>query len=204
MCNTIKNYIFDLGNVLVHFDPMHMTLPYAADPAVARQICDVVFDRLYWDPLDFGGITDEELLHNCHQRLPKELHETADLVYRRWLHHLPFINGMPQLVKDIKARGGRLFLLSNVSIGFAQQYPEVPAFKELFSRFDGLVFSGPLHIIKPHPEIFHHVLDTYGLNAEESIFIDDNAANIAGAKAVGIQAYHFDGDAQKLRAALGF
>ena len=76
-------------------------------------------------------------------------------------------------------------------------------FKELFSHFDGLVFSGPLGIVKPSAEIFNYVLDRFGLHASESIFIDDSAINIAGAKAVGIHTYHFDGDAQKLRSALG-
>ena len=204
MCRSIKNYIFDLGKVLVHFDPMGMTTPYVQDPAIARQICDVVFDRLYWDPLDSGDITDEEILHCCHQRLPQHLHELADTVYRNWLFHLPFIEGMPQLVKDIKAAGGKLFLLSNVSIGFAQQHPQVPAFRELLSHFDGLVFSGPLGIVKPSAEIFQHLLNTYDLTAEETIFIDDNAANVAGAKAVNIDAYHFDGDVEKLRTSLGF
>ena len=200
---SIKNYIFDLGNVLVRFDPMGMTRPYVQDPVLAEEVCQVVFDRLYWDPLDDGSITDEALKAACHARLPQELHDVADMVYDHWPEHLPMIDGMQDLVLDIKKAGGKLYLLSNVSIGFAEQYPQVPMFRELFSHFDGLVFSGPLGIVKPSAEIFNYVLSRFALNAAESIFIDDNAANIAGAKAVGIQAYHFDGDADKLRNALG-
>ena len=199
----IKNYIFDFGKVLVHFDPDYMTAACVEDPEAAAQISPVVFDRLYWDPLDWGGITDDEIKAACHVRLPEHLHSLADEVYDRWMEHLPFIPGMPELVRDIKAAGGKLFLLSNISISIAENWHKVPQLKTFFTQFDGLVFSGPLGIIKPSPEIFRHVLDTYGLKAEESIFIDDNIANIRGAEAVGIPTYHFDADAAKLRSYFG-
>ena len=199
----IKNYIFDFGNVLVRFDPDYMTAAYVTDPAAAAQISPVVFDRLYWDPLDWGGITDEALKAACHSRLPEELHALADEVYDRWMENLPFIDGMPQLVKDIKATGGKLFLLSNVSIGFAQNWHTVPHLRELFSIFDGLVFSGPLGIIKPSRDIFRHVMTTYNLKEEDCIFIDDSEKNIRGAENAGIRGYLFDGNVCKLRSALG-
>ena len=204
MDNEIKNYIFDFGKVLVHYDPMYMTTRYIQDPEDARLVNSVVFDRLYWDPLDDGTITDEALKAACHQRLPARLHDLADQVYDNWFFHLPFIDGMPQLAKDIKAKGGKLFLLSNISIGFAQQYHRVPAFAELFSHFDGLVFSGPLGIIKPGAEIFWHLMKQYDLKPEETVFIDDSPKNIAGAEAVDIHGYLFDGDPLKLRQVLGF
>lgn len=202
MNHAIKNYIFDLGNVLVRFDPMHMTAACVPDPKLCRIIAPVVFDRLYWDALDYGGITDEELKKACHSRLPAELHAVADLIYDRWFENLPLIPGMQEILKAVKENGGKLYLLSNVSAGFAEQYHRVPRLTELFGLFDGLVFSGPLKVIKPQPEIFRHLLDQYGLDPDQCVFIDDNAANIAGAKALGIHAYHFDGNVQKLRAYL--
>ena len=200
----IKNYIFDFGKVLVEFDPDHMTAAYVKDPVQAAQIATVVFDRLYWDPLDRGSITDQEVKAACHARLPAELHALADTVYDRWMEHLPFIQGMPELVRDIKAAGGKLFLLSNISIGFAENWQNVPDLKDFFSLFDGLIFSGPLGIIKPSREIFHHVMNTYGLQEEDCIFIDDSEKNIRGAENAGIRGYLFDGDPMKLRVALGF
>ena len=199
-----KNYIFDFGNVIVRFDPVLLTEACTPDPEERDAIWPVVFDRLYWDPLDWGGISDAELKNACHARLPARLHALADEVYDRWQENLPLIDGMEALVQDIKAAGGRLYLLSNVSVGFAQKWHTVPHLKEVLSLFDGLVFSGPLGIIKPSREIFQHVLDTHGLKAEECIFIDDNEKNVAGAELTGIRAYHFDGDAAKLRSALGF
>ena len=54
-------------------------------------------------------------------------------------------------------------------------------------------------MVKPSHEIYRYLLDTYGLKAEECIFVDDNAANIAAGEAVGIRGYLFDGDVSKLR-----
>ena len=71
--------------------------------------------------------------------------------------------------------------------------------KELFSLFDGLVFSGPIGMIKPSREIFEHLLEKYSLDAKECIFIDDSELNINGAKAAGLNTYRFDGNADKLR-----
>lgn len=200
----IRNYIFDLGKVLVHYDPLFMTSAYISDPNDAQLVSSVIFDRLYWDPLDDGTITDEALKMASHDRLPPHLRDLADAAYDNWFFHLPFIEGMPELVADIKKSGAKVYLLSNVSIGFAEQYHRVPQFVDLFSRFDGLVFSGPLGIIKPNAEIFHHLLNRYDLQADECIFIDDNEKNIAGAESVGIHGYLFDGDAEMLRKSLGF
>ena len=69
-------------------------------------------------------------------------------------------------------------MLSNISKGFAENYASVEGFDRLFSLFDGLVFSGPLGKIKPDTKIFKHLLDTYGISAEDSVFIDDNVSNI--------------------------
>jgi len=199
MNSTIKNYIFDLGNVLVRFDPMALTAPYVQDLETRKLISQTAFDRLYWDRLDLGTITDEELKAACHTRLPGDLHDLCDKAYDHWVENLTLLPGMRELLLDVKAAGHRVFLLSNISIGFTQQYQQVPMLRELLSHFEGLVFSGPLGIVKPSREIFLHLLETYGLQPEETLFIDDSTKNVAGAQAVGIHGYLFDGDAAKLR-----
>lgn len=201
--NMIKNVIFDFGNVLGRYVPEEMTAAIVSDPTAAAVICPVVFDRLYWDKLDYGGITDEELKAGFCSRLPQEYHADACRIYDRWHTLMPPVPGMQKLVADIKAAGGRLYLLSNISIGFAEQYHEVEWIRELFSLFDGLVFSGPIGMAKPDPAIFEHLLTHYGLRAEECVFIDDAPRNITACEAVGIRGILFDGDAANLRDTLG-
>ena len=57
---TVKNVVFDFGQVLVHFDPSYMVGRYVSDEEDAALIAEVLFDRLYWDRLDAGTISDAE------------------------------------------------------------------------------------------------------------------------------------------------
>ncbi len=195
----IQNYIFDFGNVLANFYEEMLTAPYVADEVLRKTISDVVFDRLYWDKLDDGTITDKEVREEIRRRLPEEQRELGCLVYDSWVKTLTPVPGMGELVTALKKKGKKLYLLSNISIGFAETYREVPWLKALLGQFDGLVFSGVIGMIKPNRDIFEHLLDTYDLKPEECLFIDDRQANIDGARAVGVDGYLFDGDAEKLR-----
>lgn len=195
----IKNYIFDFGNVLARFSPDELTAVYFKDKNERKIIRDIAFDRLYWDRLDDGTITDREVKNGICSRLPKEYHSKACTVYDRWVENLTPVDGMADLISDIKAKGGRLYLLSNISIGFAESYQNIIWIRELFKLFDGLVFSGPLGLVKPNKKIFEYLLKTYSLNPQECIFIDDSQKNISGGEAAGIKGCLFDGDVLKLR-----
>lgn len=194
-----KNIIFDFGRVIVDFDELYMTGVFVSDEKERVLVRDIVFDRLYWDKLDSGDITDDEVKQLACERLPEHLREAACKVYDNWIENINLISGMPELVKELKGEGVRLYLLSNISIGFAEKYKEVEHINDVLKCFDGLVFSGPLHTVKPNKEIFEHLLNEYSLKAEECIFIDDNQKNIEGAKKIGINTYLFDSDVEKLR-----
>ena len=198
-----KNCIFDLGQVLIPFVAKDIVADFIDDPEEIREIAAVLFDRLYWDRLDLGTIEDDELIEAACARLPEAWRADAVFIYANWFQSRPVIAGMPRLLDDLKARGQKLYLLSNVSCGFAEHYRETPHLAELLGRFDGLAFSGPLHMIKPSPEIYRYLLDTYSLDPADCLFVDDNPKNIAGAEKLGIEGYQFDGDVEKLRAFLG-
>lgn len=200
----IKNYIFDFGNVLAEFYPDRLTAPFVEDAEERKVIADVVFDRLYWDKLDDGSITDDEVKEGIRSRLSGERGEVGCRVYDNWIESLTPVPGMEKLVEDIRKSGKRIYLLSNISTGFAENYGKAQWISELFSNFDGFVFSGVAELVKPNREIFEHILGKFGLEAGECLFIDDNSNNIKGAESVGIKGYLFDGDAEKLRDFLGF
>jgi len=195
----IQNYIFDFGNVLTVFDPDLLTAPYVADTKTRKLVSEVAFDRLYWDALDLNTITDEEIKADICRRLPEELRAVGCTAYDRWVHNLTPVPGMESLVADLKKTGAKLYILSNISIGFANTYKQVPWIRDLFDLFDGIVLSGSIGIAKPGKEIFAYMLKTFEIKAEESLFIDDNAKNIETAKSLGISGYLFDGDSEKLR-----
>lgn len=199
----IENCIFDFGNVLAEFDPLKLTAPYVADKDDVCRVSEVVFDRIYWDRLDKGNITDSEVIDGICSRLSGKLACAGCSSYKNWVHNLTPVPGMPELVEDLKRSGKRLYLLSNISKGFARTYSEVEWISNLLGLFDGVVLSGLIGKIKPDSGIFEYVMSTYNLNADECVFIDDSARNISGAEKLGIKGYLFDGDAEKLRDFMG-
>ena len=199
----IKNYIFDFGNVLAEFYPAKLAAPFVTDNEEREIISDIVFDRAFWDKLDNGTITDEQVKREIRTRVPENLSDLACKVYDNWVNTLTPVKGMEQLIFDIHKTDKKLYLLSNISKGFADCYMEVKWIRELLECFDGIVLSGTIGMVKPDKEIFDFLLEKYNLKSEECLFIDDSEKNIAGAKASGIEGYLFDGDAKRLKKYLG-
>jgi putative hydrolase of the HAD superfamily len=192
----IKNVIFDFGQVLIHFIPSKIVAEYVTDPDDAALLENLLFDRLYWDGLDDGSLDNDAMLNLVYPLLPSRLHEAARQIIYGWIYHIPEIEGMHELVRDLKARGDiNLYLLSNISTYFASHASDYP----VLSHFDGCVFSAVCKMIKPRAEIFAHLCERFDIRPEESIFIDDSPKNIAGAESFGIMGYLFDGDAKRLR-----
>ncbi len=192
----IRNVVFDFGQVLVRFEPKYMTEQYVTDPTDSALLQEVLFDRLYWDPLDRGTITDDEVLRLCRERLPARLHAVAKTIYDNWIYHLPETDGMRALLTELKADGRfRLLLLSNISPYFSAHAKEI----SILDFFEHCVFSGDCQLVKPEREIYEHLCRTGDIRPEETVFIDDSPINIAGAEAYGIRGYLFDGDVPKLR-----
>ena len=192
----IKNFIFDFGKVIVHFDTEYMVKRYVNNEDDAKILSDVIFDRLYWDKLDEGTISDEEVVSESKKRLPPRLHGEVEKIYYNWIYNIPEIDGMTDLIKDIKRDfGAPVFLLSNISTYFADHKDEIPS----LALFDRHFFSAVCGMTKPSVEIFLYVCRECGILPEETLFIDDSPKNIEGARSAGLNAYLFDGDASKLR-----
>lgn len=187
--------VFDMGKVLLHFDPMLCISPYVEDPSDREEIARVAFASEEWKMLDEGTITDEEALACWNSRLPERMRAPLEKVFANWHRYLPEIDGMKDLVRDLRNAGYPVYLLSNVSLRFAKLKAYFPA----LSYMNGYVTSAEERICKPDRRIYEILLTRFGLAAADCLFVDDLPANVAGAKAVGMQGYVFDGDAQKLR-----
>ncbi|MBQ8583299.1 MAG: HAD family phosphatase [Clostridia bacterium] len=191
----IKNLIFDFGQVLVKFEPYYMAKQYAESVDDAKLVAEVLFDRLYWDRLDDGTISDKEVLRLASERLPDRLRPVAERVYYNWIYNIPPVEGMWELVRRLKASGRyRLLLLSNISEYFAEHEGEIP----ILSEFDTKIYSARVGAVKPERKIFVVLCERGGIRPEESLFIDDSERNIDGAEKFGIKGYLFDGDAKRL------
>ena len=190
-----KNVIFDFGQVLVSFEPRYMVSQYVSDSDDIKQLTETVFDRLYWDRLDAGTISDEELLSEVKKRIPERLWESAEKIYYNWIYNIPEIKGMREIIEALKEKEIRIFVLSNISLYFAEHADEIP----ILSLAEKCVYSAVCGFTKPSKDIFEYLCKSCDIKPSESLFIDDNKANILGAEDFGITGYLFDGDVQKLK-----
>lgn len=195
---SLRAVVFDFGRVLVRYEPEEITSAIVGGGDVPL-LTDVLFSEETWGRLDAGSVTNEEAAEIACRRLPERLHPAASAVYREWIHHLPPIPGMWELVGALRSAARvSLYLLSNISAYFAEHAELFP----VLSHFDRCFFSGVLRMMKPSAEIFLHLLRECGLAPEETLFIDDNRENIEAAAALGMRTYLFDGDADRLAAYL--
>ena len=189
-----QNVIFDYGNTLAAYIERDIARRFVNDEADAALFGEVFFDRLYFDRLDDGTITNEEWFEAAAKRLPERLHPVMKAAADGWYRDLPDIPGMGAVVARLHASGRGVYLLSNISREFAAAAHELP----MLQCFDGMVMSGPIGIVKPERGIYEHLLGKYGLDPATCVFVDDRAVNIEGARAVGIAGYLFDGNASRL------
>lgn len=195
---SLRAVVFDFGRVLIRYEPEEITSAIVGGGDVPL-LTDVLFSEETWGRLDAGSVTNEEAAEIACRRLPERLHPAASAVYREWIHHLPPIPGMWELVGALRSAARvSLYLLSNISAYFAEHADLFP----VLSHFDRCFFSGVLRMMKPDAEIFLHLLRECGLAPEETLFIDDNRENIEAAAALGMRTYLFDGDADRLAAYL--
>ncbi len=187
----LKNVILDFGGVVCGYniDDIVSRFYDEDDRSLVRPI-------LYrdWGALDAGTVDYDEYVETTLTLLPERLADTTKWFFRDWYKTMPPMEGTWALIGRLKARGYRVYLLSNAPTEFASG---MDCFA-ILRIFDGLVISAPIQKIKPHADIFEYILEKYQLRADESLFVDDMPVNAEGAKACGLHAYTYDGDAEKL------
>jgi 2-haloacid dehalogenase len=193
----VRGVVFDVGNVLFTWDPRFL------------------YERLIDDDRALDAFLREVVTHEWHFQhdAGRPFSETsAELVAKHPQHREliqlwgprfneslgPAVEGTIALVDELDANGVPLFAITNFSGEFWGPFRDT---QPVFDRFRDIVVSGTERLLKPHREIFELALRRFGMPAEELIFIDDRAENVAGAEAVGMHGHLFR-DAESLRAKL--
>lgn len=191
----MKNVVFDLGAVLLNWEPVslaHAALaPHTPTAQAAHALAREMFHHEDWLGFDRGTHSLEDAIGRMALRLSlpaDRLSATLAPLGER----LEPIAVTLELLASLRARRDegealRLYYLSNMSVPFARALEERHAF---FRWFDGGIFSGDVRMLKPQPEIYQLLAGRYGLQASETVFIDDSAANVAAARTLGWQAIH--------------
>ena len=191
----IKNIIFDMGKVLVAFDPdlfMDRVGVRDADRELLRR---EVYQSLEWARMDRGSLTDAQAAESMCARLPERLHSQVHRLVDEWDRPILPVAGMADLVKELKQAGYGIYLLSNASLRQHCYWPRVPGQE----YFDGTLISADVKLVKPQFEIYQMLFQKFSLVPQECLFIDDAINNIEGAFCCGMQGIVFHNDTPELR-----
>ena len=183
-----KNIIFDLGNVLLDFNPRGYLKSKISDEKL-EDVFKAIFSSEEWVMLDRGTITEKEAINNIINRNSTYINE-FNLAFDNWYDLLKPIEETVEILMSLKENGYKIYYLSNFH---ELAFGEVTKKNKFFELFDGGVVSYAEKLIKPEEEIYKLILERYKLNPNESIFVDDMEANVEGANKVGIKTILFKG-----------
>lgn len=179
--------VFDVGRVLVQWDLRALFAKLIPDPVrLDWFLANVVTEDWHFQH-DAGRPLGEMVpeLKSLHPDWGDEI----DAYATRFLETIPGpVPGTAALVETLDARGVPLYAITNFGVEFWAQFrPTLP----LLSRMRAIVVSGEERIAKPDPAIFELAAQRFGHAPGRMLFVDDNAANVAAARALGWQAHHF-------------
>ena len=191
----IRNILFDMGNVLIRFDRDFFIARLGVTEEDKELLMQEVFHSVEWVQMDRGSIAEPEAVKRICKRLPPHLHDAARKLISMWDRPILPIEGMYELVQELKSAGYGIYLLSNASVRQHEYWPRIPA--HVF--FDGTIISADEGVMKPNADYYLRALNRFNLKADECFFVDDVPANVEGAAYCGIHGAVFHGDAALLR-----
>ena len=184
----ITTIIFDLGGVLIDWNPQYLYKKILSNEAEMKNFLEKVCTS-DWNEEQDGGRTIKEATETLIAEFP-EHEQNIRVYYERWDEMLNgVIEGTADILKKLKeSKKYKLYALTNWS---AETYPIAQQKYEVLQWFDGVVVSGTEKIRKPFPEFYQLLLSRFNVNAEEALFIDDNLRNVKAAKQIGIDSIQF-------------
>lgn len=185
----VDTIIFDLGNVLIQWDPRHLYRKIfgADEAAMERFLSDVC--NAEWNERQDCGRPWKEAIAEAVARYPE--HESnINAYFDRWSEMVPgAIEETVKVLDQLRNVNVRLLALTNWS---AETFHFAEARFPFLTWFEGIVVSGRERLVKPDPAIFRLIIERYDLRPETTVFIDDSLRNVEAAEREGLRAVHFD------------
>ncbi|MCO6488763.1 MAG: HAD family phosphatase [Phaeodactylibacter sp.] len=187
---TIETVIFDLGGVLIDWNPEYLFREVFDDEEKMRHFFEEVCTP-QWNIQQDAGRPLAQAIEEKVREFP-EYEPAIRAYYGRWEEMLGgAIEDSVRLLERLHAQNGhRLYALTNWS---QETFPIAWERYDFLRLFEGIVVSGQEKLAKPDPRIYHTLLERYKVRAETAVFIDDMEANVEAARALGIEAIHFRG-----------
>lgn len=179
----IRNLIFDIGNVLMKYDPEGCIYG-----TFERRTADCVYDALFhsgfWVELDRGVMPEEEILAGFIRSCP-DMSEQITFQYENMGDFCSAYSGTLPWLRRLK-KDYKLYYLSNYSVPMRRRTG--PMLDSFLPLMDGGIFSCDVGKIKPDPAIYRMLSDRYRLDPAQCVFLDDSADNVRAAEALGMRA----------------
>jgi 2-haloacid dehalogenase len=188
MSKTITHVVFDIGNVLIEWNPEYLYSKLIPDNNERQDFLGTICTPDWNLQQDLGRPWREAVQHLSEQHPDK-----ADLIRaysERWHDMVPGeIPGTPALLSELQTKGVPLYAITNFSEEkFAEAQDRFPFLK---TTFLDIVVSGAERLIKPDLRIYQVLFQRNALNPAHCLFIDDSLANIEAARTLGMTAHHF-------------
>lgn len=183
----IKNIVFDMGNVLICYDPEKTLRKYTDNEDDIKQILDKFYKSELYRDTDRGVKTHAEVIDIISTEISVSAVKLLKKLYVEENYgrtNMPAAQGMYELISELNSNGCGTYLLSNAGYDFYDYSKYIPA----ISILKGGVVSCDIHILKPERGIYLSLLDKYSLKADECLFIDDLEENAEGARRCGMDA----------------
>jgi putative hydrolase of the HAD superfamily len=186
------NIIFDLGGVVVRWEPEAIISRVFSDPAVRTVVLAEFVGHADWLALDRGTLSPRDAIARAAKRIGLSEAEIGEFLRQVPPALVPMAQTLDLLYR-LRAKGHILFCLSNMAIASIEYLENAYTFWEVF---EGVVVSCRLQLCKPEPAIYTYVLESYGLDPSDTLFIDDTEVNLAMAAQLGMHAVRFESPAQ--------
>jgi 2-haloacid dehalogenase len=190
---TYDAILFDLGNVLIEWDPRHLYRKLFGDDETSMERFLATVCTAEWNRQMDAGKPFAEAVAELQQIHPDQA-EFIAAWHLRWDETLGgAIEGSVKILAELRERDRRLYALTNWS---AETFPIARQRFDFLAWFDDIVVSGEVGLSKPDPDIFELALERFGLTPAHALFIDDSEANVATARRLGMHAVHFQNSSQ--------
>jgi putative hydrolase of the HAD superfamily len=183
----VRNVIFDLGGVVLDWNPDAILEGYYSDPVARAAMKSTLFKHPDWLQLDRGTLSEPEVFERLQQRTGSPAEELRGLFEAIRCSLKPKADTVA-LLQSLSQRQVPLYCLSNMAASTFAYLREQHAFWEAFR---GIVISGEIKMAKPDREIFEYLLHRYALSASETVFVDDHPPNIRAAQELGLHTVWF-------------
>ncbi len=193
-----KNIIFDFGNVIGRFNGRYILQHFCSSEEDYQILAGSIFSR--WPDLDKGTLDYELNIETVASEVPARLEENVRTFFRDWPVYVDLLPQTVDFIRELRQTDAKIYLLSNASTYFAEWFSD----REPIKDFDGIVFSAPLKMAKPEPEIYQYLFNRFDLRPEDCFFIDDLEENIQTGRSLGMDGIVFTGDIDAVKNSIEF